>query len=622
MVGSHRLDFMNSSSNVMVEPPARPSAAVPPLTSWYAEGRSDALGDRLLMFDNATSANFELLRFRPEVADVPGFEQALRSRVGRLEPFRHKAFATVMAVEHLEGGGGLTLVSTHIPGKRLSEMIQAPRLVGLHPAFATWIIQQLTPALAELQRQGGDMAHGALTADRIVLTPDGSFVMVEHVLAGAVERLRLPPIRLWSEYGIASPSMDAGFAHLDGRADVIQLALIVLSVLLGRRVAPSQFPDGLGLLLDECTDADGPQRSPSVITLRRWLERALGLRGKPFRSAEEARLGLNELPNSKSAAALGAPGASAPRGRAALSSPAPPSKGEDTNMKNRAMHLIEPRTSSAAAPGGAQGGETARMPASGVSRLRRRVAPALAACLGVVALAEAGAIAQLMMTRQVVAPATRVPVLIDSPESGDFVMVDGRQVGTTPLNVIVGADTHAIRVARQVPAAPALPAAGSEARVQQTPVEQKTAASLALAAARQRSGGLRLSSPIELKVLEGDRVLGSTADGLIVTTAGEHQLDLINTALGYRGHQTVVIRAGQIASLVVTPPNGKVSINASPWAQVWIDGRPLGETPIANVSIPLGEHEITFRHPQLGEKRESVVVRADASTRVSTSLGR
>jgi hypothetical protein len=38
--------------------------------------------------------------------------------------------------------------------------------------------------------------------------------------------------------------------------------------------------------------------------------------------------------------------------------------------------------------------------------------------------------------------------------------------------------------------------------------------------------------------------------------------------------------------------------------------------------VPVGEHEITFRHPQLGEKRESVLVRSDALARVSASLGR
>jgi hypothetical protein len=142
------------------------------------------------------------------------------------------------------------------------------------------------------------------------------------------------------------------------------------------------------------------------------------------------------------------------------------------------------------------------------------------------------------------------------------------------------------------------------------------------AAAQQRSGGVRISSPVELKVLEGDRVLGSTADGPIVTTSGTHQLDLINTVLGVRIHQSVTIRGGTLTPLAITLPMGRLSINAEPWAQVAIDDKPIGDTPLANVSVSVGEHQVLFRNPQLGEHRETVVVRADAPARISTSFPR
>jgi hypothetical protein len=154
------------------------------------------------------------------------------------------------------------------------------------------------------------------------------------------------------------------------------------------------------------------------------------------------------------------------------------------------------------------------------------------------------------------------------------------------------------------------------------PAVDDTVDVVALAAARQRSGGVRLASPIALTVFEGDRLLGTTADGPIVTTAGTHQLDLVNTSLGYRGRQVVTIRAGVITPLALPVPMGRININAQPWAQVLVDDSPLGETPLANVSVPLGSHQITFRHPQLGERRETVVVRADSIARVSTAFDR
>jgi hypothetical protein len=131
---------------------------------------------------------------------------------------------------------------------------------------------------------------------------------------------------------------------------------------------------------------------------------------------------------------------------------------------------------------------------------------------------------------------------------------------------------------------------------------------------------VRIASPIELTVLEGERVLGSTSGGPIVTTPGVHELDLMNTALGYHIRQTVTVRTGALIPLAVTPPMGRISVNAEPWAQISIDDKPIGDTPLANVSISLGEHEVVFRHPQFGERRETVIVRADAPTRISTSF--
>jgi hypothetical protein len=142
------------------------------------------------------------------------------------------------------------------------------------------------------------------------------------------------------------------------------------------------------------------------------------------------------------------------------------------------------------------------------------------------------------------------------------------------------------------------------------------------AAGIQRSGGVRFVTPIELKVLEGDKVLGSTADGLIILAAGTHQLDLINTALGFRTRLPVTFRSGQITPQNVTIPPGRVSVNAQPWGEVFINGRSVGETPLANLSVPLGEHEFLFRHPDLGERRVTVTVRGDGPTRVSATFER
>src|SRR5262245_47145640 len=145
-----------------------PAAAQPaPVASWYAQGMSDGLGDRLLMFDNTAAASLELLRFGSELASAPGFEKALRESVERLAFFKHTVFAQARAVEYLDGDDGLALVSTHTPGKRLSEMFHGRQSrSGMHPAFVTWLIRQLAPALADFHAHGRGIAHGVLTPER------------------------------------------------------------------------------------------------------------------------------------------------------------------------------------------------------------------------------------------------------------------------------------------------------------------------------------------------------------------------------------------------------------------------------------------------------------------------
>ena len=127
-------------------------------------------------------------------------------------------------------------------------------------------------------------------------------------------------------------------------------------------------------------------------------------------------------------------------------------------------------------------------------------------------------------------------------------------------------------------------------------------------------------SPIPVQVVEGEKILGSSSNGPVFTTPGVHELDLINNVLGFRSRQSVRVTAGRVVALQVNPPNGTVSINAQPWAQVFIDGKAAGDTPIANLSVPPGEHEVVFRHPQLGERRQKTIVQAGAATRVSATF--
>jgi serine/threonine-protein kinase len=63
-----------------------------------------------------------------------------------------------------------------------------------------------------------------------------------------------------------------------------------------------------------------------------------------------------------------------------------------------------------------------------------------------------------------------------------------------------------------------------------------------------------------------------------------------------------------------------MAINAIPWAEVFVDNARVGETPIGNIAVPIGSHEVIFRHPELGERRLSVTVSVGEPMKVGVDL--
>jgi hypothetical protein len=618
------------------------STASTPLASWYTESLCDAIGDRLFMFDNSGTPSLELLRFRPEFGGASGFEDALRQRADALQAFDHPAFSQVRAVERLDSGD-LVLVSTFTTGKRVSEIFRSGHTrPGVHPAFAAWFIRESVSAIAALQRQVDDIAHAALTPDRVILAPNGRLVIVEHVLGAALDRLQLT-VRGMQDLGLAVPGDGNSRARLDQQADILQLAWIALSLLLGRRITPSEYPWRVDTLLDDFAEASHGCSPALISAMRHWLERALFAGAGGFTSAIDAQAGLGELRSHGGRHAIAFAASATTVEQLAYECPQqlPPADTSRSDAESPELALYAPEETEEAGEATSEtitmprplelvaeltpkDAPSAKPPAASVAKppaQRSTAAWVVAAVFAVIAVGEAIVLARAEFARTptAVAPAPLVPITIDSQQPGDQVIVDGRDVGVTPMTLSLRSDMRSIRV-RTRPSE-------EVAVVQPSPVVDRTAdtasaAALTQAAARERRGGLRVSSPIELQVLEGDKLLGTSTDGPVVATAGRHELDFVNTEFGYQSRQVVEIKAGQIVPMKISPPDGRVSINAVPWATVSIDGNSAGETPLGNITLPVGEHQITFRHPQLGERTQKVIVKANASTRVSVAFAR
>ena len=123
-----------------------------------------------------------------------------------------------------------------------------------------------------------------------------------------------------------------------------------------------------------------------------------------------------------------------------------------------------------------------------------------------------------------------------------------------------------------------------------------------------------------MEILEDGRVLGSTRMERLMLPVGSHRIELANAALEFTTARTVQVAAGKTANVAISLPSGKLAVNAVPWADVFMDGASLGTTPLGELAVPIGTHELVFRHPQLGERRQTVTVKAQTPTRIGVDL--
>jgi hypothetical protein len=140
-------------------------------------------------------------------------------------------------------------------------------------------------------------------------------------------------------------------------------------------------------------------------------------------------------------------------------------------------------------------------------------------------------------------------------------------------------------------------------------------------AARPPGGWLAVAAPFPVTLRDrSGRLLGTSTMRRIPLTTGDQQVEFANADLGYSSRQTVRVDDGGTTRIEVAPPSAALSVNAIPWAEVSIDGRSLGETPIGDLTETIGDHQLEFRHPELGTKRVTVRVTLKEPARVSVDM--
>ena len=256
---------------------------------------TDGLGDRVVAVDAATGDLLQILRVRPQLLAVPSFEFALRERAARLANFRHAYYARVRRIDRHPNG--LAIVSDHVEGVRLSEMLRiaAERGLQLDLNAALCLLRQLVPSIALMHENARDVAHGLIAPERLIVTPRARLVVVEHVLGSAVEQLQYNRERLWQDLRVAVPPSTQA-ARFDHRADVTAIGLVGLALVLGRPIASDEYPGRIAHLLNDArARSAGGADQPLPDALHNWLARALQLDVRQgFTSATDAQVALEE----------------------------------------------------------------------------------------------------------------------------------------------------------------------------------------------------------------------------------------------------------------------------------------------------------------------------------------
>jgi hypothetical protein len=233
--------------------------------------------------------------------------------------------------------------------------------------------------------------------------------------------------------------------------------------------------------------------------------------------------------------------------------------------------------------------------------------------LSVAAGAEVAQYFEMKATEPVVVVG-RMSVVTDP--AGARVSIDGRPVGISPVTDLeLPAAQHKVTVTSET---------GSAERT--VTVEAGAATSVVFSLPKVSApfaGWLAVSAPFDVQIMEGTDVIGSSGGASkVMLAAGHHDVLLVNRPLEYQETRKIDITPGKVTSVRVEPPRAMLSANARPWADVWVDGNSVGQTPISNLAVAIGTHEVLFRHPQLGERRESVVVNVKGPNRVAADFSK
>jgi hypothetical protein len=107
-----------------------------------------------------------------------------------------------------------------------------------------------------------------------------------------------------------------------------------------------------------------------------------------------------------------------------------------------------------------------------------------------------------------------------------------------------------------------------------------------------------------------------TDEGRVMAAPGTHVVEFFNEQFNYRVTETLDVRPGETTAHTLKLPTGTVRVTAPEGVTIFVDGHPTANIPSEGLSVAIGSHEISGRHPDLGERRMPVDVKHGGLTEV------
>jgi hypothetical protein len=477
-----------------------------------------------------------------------------------------------------EEAGAFYIAMEYLPGENLANVVRAGerQKKPLPIPLAVRIIADAAEGLAYAHvRKGPDgkllgIVHRDMSPHNLIITDDGLVKVVDFGIAKATNReSQTMAGHVKGKLSYMSPEQARG-EPLDGRSDVFSLGILLFEMVTGSRLF--HYPDPLAALQAVASEEPLPlahERSPEVPeSLSRIIAQALARNQEVrYASARQFHVALEEWLRSQPVV----PGAAE---LAAYMTELFSARIEERVQLLEAARsgALTPASASRAMPGHtANSMPMGRAPAheevTSVEQLPvRQRWPWLAGVAGLV-LAVAIGLGILLSADPVVTPVTPPPapvaavppvLTIETEPAGAQVLVNGKEVGRSPLTLdTLELGEHTVQALLE----------GRQSASRQVKLGHPGERAMVVLVLAPEPVPVPPRPPVEPPESEPDRVKKTAA--------------------------------------VAT---GKLTLDTTPWTRVFLRGKKLGDTPLVNVTLPAGTHQLKLVNE---EKNLSAVIEVD-----------